>query len=125
MLKRIHIRNFAIIDEVELELGPGMTGLTGETGAGKSILIDALGLILGDRGSAEVVRRSAKRAEISAEFEIDGLDEAQAWLEEQSLDLDGECLLRRVIGADGRSRAYINGNAVPVQNLRVLGEHLV
>ncbi|WP_405233438.1 DNA repair protein RecN [Lentisalinibacter salinarum] len=125
MLKRIHIRNFAIIDEIELDLGAGMTALTGETGAGKSILIDALGLILGDRGSAEVVRQGAKRAEISAEFEIDGMAEVETWLEEQSLDLDGECLLRRVIGGDGRSRAYINGNAVPVQNLRAIGEHLV
>ncbi len=125
MLKSIRIRNFAIIDEIELELGAGMTALTGETGAGKSILIDALGLILGDRGSADVVRQGAKRAEISAEFDIRGLAPVEAWLEEQSLDLDGECLLRRVIGADGRSRAYINGNAVPVQNLRLLGDHLV
>ncbi|MEJ2604193.1 MAG: DNA repair protein RecN [Gammaproteobacteria bacterium] len=125
MLKSIHIRNFAIIDEIELELGPGMTALTGETGAGKSILIDALGLILGDRGSADVVRQGAKRAEISAEFDIRGLDAVETWLEEQSLELDGDCLLRRVIGADGRSRAYINGNTVPVQNLRMLGDHLV
>ncbi len=125
MLKRIHIRDFAIIEEVELELAAGMTALTGETGAGKSILIDALGLVLGDRGSADVVRQGAKRAEISAEFDSSGLPAVESWLEEQSLDLDGECLLRRVIGADGRSRAYINGNPVPVQSLREIGDALM
>lgn len=125
MLSRLVIRNFAIIDEVELELAGGLTVLTGETGAGKSILIDALGLALGDRASATVVRHGAARAEITVEVDVAAVPALAGWLAEQSLDLDGECLLRRVIGADGRSRAYVNGNPVPLQNLRAVGELVV
>jgi DNA repair protein RecN (Recombination protein N) len=125
MLARLQVRDFAIVDRISVEFERGMTVLTGETGAGKSILVDALGLVLGERGSAQLVRTGAQRAEFSAEFKIDELPEAQNWLEDQALDADGECLLRRVIGADGRSRAFINGNAVPVQHLKTLGEYLV
>ncbi len=125
MLLSLHIRDFAIIDELEIELAGGMTALTGETGAGKSILLDALGLLLGDRADAASVRHGCERAEISALFTSDGLPEVQAWLEEQSLEQDGECQLRRVIAREGRSRAYINGTPVPVQSLRQLGEKLV
>jgi DNA repair protein RecN (Recombination protein N) len=125
MLTHIQIRDFAIIDAVELELGPGLTVLTGETGAGKSILVDALLLAAGGRAGAEVVRHGADRAEVSATFAIEKNPAAQAWLAEQSIEHEGECVLRRVIAADGRSRAYVNGQAMPVQALRQLGETLV
>jgi len=125
MLTNLQIRNFAIIDQIEVEFGGGMTVLTGETGAGKSILVDALGLVLGERGSSALVRGGSKRAEISAVFDIASAPHAATWLEENALDSDGECLLRRVINADGRSRAFINGNAVPLQSLKALGELLL
>ncbi len=125
MLMNLQIRDFAIVDRIDLEFADGMTVLTGETGAGKSILVDALGLVLGDRGSAQLVRDGAKRAEFAAEFDVATLPVVSGWLEEQALDLDGDCLLRRVINADGRSRAFINGNAVPVSQLKALGELLL
>ena len=125
MLNHIHIRDFAIIDELDLDLHTGMSVLTGETGAGKSILIDALGLALGDRADADVVRQGCKRAEIIANFELADLPEAQAWLEENELDDDSQCLVRRTIAAEGRSRGFINGTPVPIQSLRALGEMLV
>lgn len=125
MLTRLQVRNFAIIDEIEIELGPGMTVLTGETGAGKSILVDSLSLVLGERGGAGLARDDGKRMELAAEFDVSDHPAARAWLAEQSLDLDGECLLRRVIGEDGRSRAFINGNAVPLTSLKSLGELLL
>lgn len=125
MLVSLRVRDFAIVDRIAVEFDSGMTVLTGETGAGKSILIDALGLVLGERGSAQLVRKGAQRAEFSAEFDISALPRIQAWLRDNSLDEDDACLLRRVIGADGRSRAFINGNAVPVQQLKTAGEFLV
>jgi DNA repair protein RecN (Recombination protein N) len=125
VLVTLQVRDFAIVDRIEVEFEPGMTVLTGETGAGKSILVDALGLVLGERGSGKLVRAGAKRAEFSAEFDVSGLPGARAWLDEQALDDDDACLLRRVINADGRSRAFINGNAVPVQQLKTLGEMLI
>lgn len=125
MLTNLSIRDFAIVDRIDVEFSAGMTVLTGETGAGKSILIDALGLVLGDRGSSQLVREGAKRAEFAAGFDLSGLPAVRAWLETQTLDADDECLLRRVIGADGRSRAFVNGNAVPLQQLRELGDMLV
>lgn len=125
MLLSLQVRDFAIIDQVEVEFGPGMTVLTGETGAGKSILVDALGLVLGERGSSQLVRSGAKRAEFSAEFDIQSMPAVRQLLAEQALDQDDQCLLRRVINADGRSRAFINGNAATVQQLKQLGEHLL
>ena len=121
----LQVRDFAIVDRIDIEFDAGMTVLTGETGAGKSILVDALGLVLGERGSAQLVREGARRAEFAAEFDVSALPAVSAWLEEQALDLDGECLLRRVINADGRSRAFINGNAVPLSQLKALGELLL
>jgi DNA repair protein RecN (Recombination protein N) len=125
VLSGVSVRNFAIIDEVSLELGAGLTVLTGETGAGKSILVDALGLVLGDRADAAAVRHGAERAEISASFDLARLPEVARWLTEQALDADGECVLRRVISAEGRSRAWINGAPATLQTLRDLGERLV
>ncbi|MGH8400716.1 MAG: AAA family ATPase, partial [Gammaproteobacteria bacterium] len=125
MLTHIAIRDFAIIDALELDLGVGMSVLTGETGAGKSILVDALGLVLGDRADAGVVRQGAERAEIGAEFDLRDAPDTAAWLEQQELGADGECILRRIIGADGRSRGQINGRSVPMQLLKELGEQLV
>jgi DNA repair protein RecN (Recombination protein N) len=121
----LQVRDFAIVDRIDIEFDPGMTVLTGETGAGKSILVDALGLVLGERGSAQLVRDGAKRAEFAAEFDVSALPIVSSWLEEQSLDLDDDCLLRRVINADGRSRAFINGNSVPLSQLKALGELLL
>lgn len=125
MLMNLQVRDFAIVDRIDIEFDPGMTVLTGETGAGKSILVDALGLVLGERGSAQLVRDGAKRAEFAAEFDVSALPIVSSWLEEQSLDLDDDCLLRRVINADGRSRAFINGNSVPLSQLKALGELLL
>jgi DNA repair protein RecN (Recombination protein N) len=125
VLLHIQIRDFAIIDAAELELGSGLTVLTGETGAGKSILVDALLLTAGGRAGAEVVRHGAERAEVSATFSVANNAAALAWLAEQSIEHEDECVLRRIIGADGRSRAYVNSQAMPVQALRQLGETLV
>jgi DNA repair protein RecN (Recombination protein N) len=125
MLAHIHIRNFAIVEEADVEFDEGLTALTGETGAGKSILIDALGLVLGDRADVNVIRHGCKRAEISAGFSIRELPAAARWLEERELQADGECQLRRVINCDSRSRGFINNQPVPLQSLRELGEQLV
>ena len=125
MLMNLQVRDFAIVDRIDLEFDAGMTVLTGETGAGKSILVDALGLVLGERGSAQLVRDGAKRAEFAAEFDTTKLPAVSAWLDEQALDEEDGCLLRRVIGADGRSRAFINGNSVPLSQLKALGELLL
>ena len=125
MLTSLQIRDFAIVDKIDVEFDPGMTVLTGETGAGKSILVDAVGLVLGERGGSQLVRSGAKRAEFSAEFEVSGLPMVRDWLEEHALDQEDACLLRRVIAADGRSRAFINGNAVTMQQMKSLGELLL
>ncbi|MGH8442947.1 MAG: DNA repair protein RecN [Nevskiaceae bacterium] len=128
MLRSLHIRNLAIIDALDLELEAGFSVLSGETGAGKSILIDALGLVLGDRADAGLIRAGETQAEISAEFSLDGSLAARAFLREQAMeDADdaNACLLRRVVSADGRSRAFINGASASLANLRELGERLV
>ncbi|MEJ2480601.1 MAG: DNA repair protein RecN [Acidihalobacter sp.] len=125
MLTHILIRDFAIIDRLELDLDAGMTALTGETGAGKSILVDAIGLVLGDRADSGVVRAGSERAEISVSLDLTQVPGAQAWLAERELDTGEECVVRRVIGQDGRSRAYLNGSPATLQMLRELGEQLV
>lgn len=126
MLTHLQIRDFAIVDAVELELRPGLTVLTGETGAGKSIVVDALQLLAGGRAGAEVVRAGAERAEISGTFDLMRAPrELRRWLDEQSISADTELSIRRVIAVDGRSRAYLNGQVVPVQLLRELGNILI
>lgn len=125
MLVHLSISNFAITESLEVELQPGMTVLTGETGAGKSIMLDALGLTLGDRTDSGVVRAGAERADIHAEFDISQIPRARQWLQERELLAGDECRLRRVITKEGRSRAYINGQPATVQDVRELGELLI
>jgi DNA repair protein RecN (Recombination protein N) len=126
MLKFLSIRDFVIVDSLELDFAAGFTALTGETGAGKSILIDALSLALGERGEASMVRDGCERAEISAEFDIGGLPHLQDLLEEQELAGDaGVCLMRRVLEAGGRTRGFINGRSATQQQMREVGEFLL
>ena len=126
MLKYLSIRDFVIVESLELDFSAGFTALTGETGAGKSILIDALSLALGERGEATMVRTGCERAEISAEFDIGKLPQVHAWLMEQGLEGDtGVCLMRRVLDANGRSRGFINGSTATQQQMRAVGEFLL
>lgn len=125
MLSHILIQDLAVVSALELELGPGMTALTGETGAGKSILIDALGLALGDRADAGMIRAGRERAEVAASFDLSAVPAARDWLAEQDLAEDGDCAIRRLLPASGRSRAYINGRLASGTQLQSLGEHLV
>ncbi len=125
MLSLLQIRDFAIVESVDVDLGPGFTVLTGETGAGKSILVDALLLAVGGRAETGAVRHGAARAEVTACFDVSANEPALAWLAAQDIAHEGEVLLRRSVAADGRSRAYVNGQAVPVQSLRALGELMV
>ncbi|MGH8456095.1 MAG: DNA repair protein RecN [Stenotrophobium sp.] len=128
MLKHLNIRNLAIIDELELDFGAGFTTLTGETGAGKSILIDAIGLVIGTRADTALVRAGQEKAEISAEFTLADSAPAKHWLAEQELlDADDKnlCVIRRVVFSEGRTRAFVNGTAVNAGQLRELGETLI
>jgi DNA repair protein RecN (Recombination protein N) len=125
MLTHLQIRDLAIVTTLELELQAGLTALTGETGAGKSILVDALGLALGERTDNGMIRSGSERAEVTAVFDIAGNTSVETWLADQSLDEAGECILRRNLSREGRSRAFINGRAVPLQQLQTLGSLLV
>lgn len=127
MLTHLSIQNYTVAEQLELEISPGMTVISGETGAGKSISLDALALTLGDRADSKAVRPGAERADIHASFDLSALPEARAWLQANDLDQpdDDDCLLRRVITTDGRSRAYINGHPTTLANLKVLGEMLI
>jgi DNA repair protein RecN (Recombination protein N) len=124
MLISLHIENFTIINECSLELENGMTVLTGETGAGKSILVDALGFVLGGRADSKMLRHGSEQADISANFWIAADCEAAKWLQAEGYDSE-ECLLRRVLTKEGRSKAYINGKPATIQQLKALGSLLV
>src|SRR6202171_6266663 len=126
MLRALSIRDYVIVERLDLELASGFTALTGETGAGKSILIDALKLALGDRADPGVVRAGAQRAEVSADFDIASIAPAREWLAAQDFDEgDGACLVRRTVDATGRSRAFVNGRPATAAQLRELGELLL
>lgn len=124
MLSSLHIRDFAIIDRLDIEFAEGLSVFTGETGAGKSIIIDALSVILGERADSGMVRHGAAQAEISAAFQLAAEHPALPFLRDAELDDADGCLLRRSISAEGRSRAFINGRPVPLQQLKALGDLL-
>ncbi len=126
MLQQLSIQNYATIRNLRVDFHSGMSALTGETGAGKSIIVEALGLVLGDRADKSVLRSGASKAEVAAEFDLSGNAAASGWLEEHQLqgELENSCLIRRAIGRDGRSRAFINDSPVTMANLQQLGELL-
>lgn len=125
MLQHLLIRNIAIADNIELDWSAGMTSISGETGAGKSILLSSLSLALGDRADSNIVRFGEKRAEVVATFDVSRIADALAWLKERDLDNGTEVILRRTVSADGRSRAFINAQPVPLNELKTLGEYLI
>lgn len=125
MLTHITINNFTLVEHLDLDLSAGMTVITGETGTGKSILLDALAMTLGERADAERVRYGSERADITAAFSLNDLHDAKQWLIDNDLSAEDECLLRRVITAEGRSRCFINAQPVTLQQVRALGEHLI
>ena len=124
MLTHLAIKQFTLVENLELDINQGFTVITGETGAGKSILLDALGLCLGDKADGQAVRHGADKAELSALFDVSQLPQAQAWLAERDLAED-ECCLRRVVYKEGRSKAWVNGSVVTLAELRSLGELLI
>ncbi len=124
MLQHVNIRDFVTLDTVQLDFTPGTTVITGETGTGKSILLTAIELALGARGADHFIRQGAERADISLTFDIHAFPSAKAWLQARDLTTN-ECILRRVIARQGRSRCYINGTPVPLSDLRALGEHFI
>ena len=125
MLRRLSIRNYVLISSLDIDLGAGMAVFTGETGAGKSILLDALGLALGERAASGVVARGSDRASVAAVFDIGQADAVRTLLAEHDLDHGGELLLRRVVGSDGRSRAFVNDTPTGIALLRRIGNLLV
>ena len=125
MLLGLSIRDVVLIEQLDLEFGAGLSVLTGETGAGKSILLDSLGLALGARGEASLVRRGAERAAVTAEFDVPPRHPARDLIAEQGLAAEGNLILRRIIGGDGRSRAFINDQAIGITLLRQIGDSLV
>ncbi len=125
MIINLAIQDYAVVDQLEIDLHAGMTCITGETGAGKSIMLDALGLCVGDRADSRAIRPGAPRTNISASFDISHNTRAQLWLTERDLEAGGECILRRTITAEGRSRAYINGSPATLTDCADLGQLLV
>lgn len=125
MLSHLYIRDFTIVSQLEVGLHAGLTVLTGETGAGKSIIIDALALVLGQRADNRVIRHGCQRTEITASFELTPASDAAKWLASNDLFGDGECVVRRIIELDKATKGFINGRPAPMQMLRELGDHLV
>ncbi len=125
MLTSLYVRNFAVVEAADIALGPGLTAVTGETGAGKSLMVDALTLLSGARADSAMVRAGCKRAELSASFDLTHLPAARAWLQEAELDEDDECRLRRVIRAEGSSRAWINARPVTLAQVAELSALLL
>lgn len=125
MLESLYVKDFAIVGEAEIGFDPGMTVVTGETGAGKSLLVDALLLLAGGRGDAGMIRHGSERAELSATFDISSRGDIGDWLRSEDLDDENACELRRVIRSEGQSRAWINGRPVTLTQLRALGEQLI
>jgi DNA repair protein RecN (Recombination protein N) len=121
----LSVRHLAVVDDLSLDFTTGMTSLTGETGAGKSLIVDALGLVLGDRADSSMVRHHCDRAEIEASFDIQHNEILKQWLKENELDDDEQCNLRRTISKDGRSRAYINGRSVTLSQLKTVSEYSI
>ncbi len=125
MLSQLSVKNLAVVETLDLSFESGMSAVTGETGAGKSILLQALNLALGHRSDSTLLRHGKDKAEVSAVFEVANQQKIQDYLKEQSLDEDGECILRRIVMADGRSKAFVNGVSVPLSVLRGVGELLI
>ncbi|MEM7564452.1 MAG: AAA family ATPase, partial [Pseudomonadota bacterium] len=125
MLESIHIENFAIIESLHLEFESGLSALTGETGAGKSIMLDAIKLVAGDRADSDSIRSGQSRAEISVCFQLNDNQAAFDWLIANEMDADGECVLRRLLSGNGRSKAFINGRNATLQQLREICDHLI
>ena len=125
MLINLSIQDYAVVDQLEVDLDAGMTCITGETGAGKSIMLDALGLCIGDRADSRAIRPGAPRTDIAACFDVNQNTRAQVWLSERDLEAAGDCILRRTITAEGRSRAYINGSPATLSDCADLGQLLV
>ena len=125
MLESLYVKDFAIVGEAEIVFGPGMTVVTGETGAGKSLLVDALLLLAGGRADAAMVRHGCERAELSATFDLAGRADLRDWLVAEDLDEDGACQLRRVVRSEGSSRAWINGRPVTLTQLKALAAALI
>jgi DNA repair protein RecN (Recombination protein N) len=125
MLTSLYVRHLAVVEEADITFGPGLTVVSGETGAGKSLLVDALMLLAGARADSNIVRAGSDRAELIAEFDLKGLPEAAAWLKQEELDEDGACQLRRVIRAEGSSRAWINGRPATIGQMSDLAALLV
>ena len=124
MLLSININNYTLVETLEIEFSAGTTAITGETGAGKSLVLDALGMALGDRADTGTIRHGKDRAEITATFDIKGLEEAVDWLQSHDFEADEQCILRRLYTTEGRSRGYINGQSCTMQQLQQLGEML-
>lgn len=125
LLCQLSIRNFTLVDSLDLELHTGLTAITGETGAGKSILLDALSLTLGDRADFDKIRSGSERAEVTAQFNVSGNTQAKSWLEESALDSEDDCIMRRVISSAGKSQGWINGQPCTMAQLQELGELLI